>query len=167
MVSRISVYAVVLLLLLLFPLPSMAQFGYYGPSSGGSYSYNGAGQITPHANGFRGNHGGGYYPMRSYYPTTRPYTLYLDQYHRIEYNRPGRVGMPDFPIYSNAGPNWNRGGYYPVRPYSSTRPYTMYLDQYHRIEYNRPGRVGWIDRPIYSNNGPNWRNNGRPSPPKP
>ncbi len=117
MVTRhlFAVLSVALLILLIAAPSSFAQYRFYGPSAR-MFSVNGYG-------------GSSYYPMPMmnrgyspqyrhypYYPSTAPHTVYLDQYHRIEYNRPGRVGMPEYIKYSNNGPHpnnrtWSRRGY--------------------------------------------------------
>ncbi len=57
-------------------------------------------------------YGGGYRPQPVPYPG-RPYTIHLDQYRHVEYNKPGRVGYPTYINYYNAGPHpknraWSR-----------------------------------------------------------
>ncbi len=104
MVSRqlIVIHSVVVVSLFFFVPSAFAQYyGYYPPATrmfsvngvGGSYGYS-----YPMMNR-------GYYPPSPYYPTNRPHTVDLDQYHHIQYNQPGRVGMPTIPKYYNSNPN--------------------------------------------------------------
>jgi hypothetical protein len=102
MVSRHVFFTVSVLglILFLFFIPSAnAQYGYMGGPPVRMYSVNGFGGSYPYYGRMMNR---GYYPQVPYYPTTRPYTLHLDQYHHVEYNKPGRVGWPEVPKYYNA-----------------------------------------------------------------
>jgi hypothetical protein len=95
-------FIVIILTLLIIPTAfAEYQYNYLGPTSRG-YSINGMGGSY-----HQYPYGYGYYSRRpSYPPPNRPYTLSLDQYHHVEYNKPGRVGAPTIPKYYNAGPHY-------------------------------------------------------------
>lgn len=112
MVSRQLALIVFLSFLSLFLIApyAMAQYGYMGPPAARFYSIN----------GFNGGYNysypmvnRGYFPQRQFYPSNRPYTYHIDQYHHIEYNKPGRVGWPEAPKYYNAGPHPKSRGWSP------------------------------------------------------
>lgn len=124
---RLTIAGFLILILVLFVSidQACAQYGYNMPGIySRNYSMNGFRGSTPYypSNVYqmqnryqtgRGGYGGGYYPSQQIPHSSLPYTVHLDQYRHVEYNKPGRVGYPTYINYYNAGPHpknraWSR-----------------------------------------------------------